>query len=216
MTYTLHANLTPWDERNANFTLQQNVVISDNLIEQASWNTGDTEFITVTGDGPIQSLTEATGFDGNVADFADDEYVGQYALIGQTLLINVGKDNTTNVNVQGKAQLDTIKGPTGSDNTTVVDGTHYPLNNRAQCHYRDGNPVDRDHNAGVVVLPDDYEGGVDDSAVFNKSAVNDEVQVSPGESAQVPYRFTIDTSKDGIDIGSVSYTHLTLPTSDLG
>ena len=49
------------------------------------------------------------------------------------------------------------------------------------------------------MLPDDYEEGVDDSAAFNKSAVNDEVLVSPGESAQVPYRFTIDTSKDGID-----------------
>lgn len=199
MIYTLHANLTPWDDRNANFTLQQNVVISDDLIEQASWNTGDAEFITITGDGPIQSLTEATGFDGSAADFADDEYVGLYALVGQMLLINVGKNNTTNVNIQVKAQLDTVDGLTGSDNTTVVDGIHYPWNNRAQFHYRDGNPVDRDHNAGVVVLPDDYEGGVDDSAVFNKSAVNDEVQVSPGESAQVPYRFTIDTSKDGID-----------------
>ena len=199
MTYTLRANLTPWDERNANFTLQQNVVISDKLIDQASWNTANAEFITVSGAGPIDSLTEVTGFTGTHEEFAHDDYVGQYALVGQTLLINVGKDKTTNVNIQVKAQLDTIEGLTGSDNTTVVDGTHYPWNNRAQFHYRDGNPADRDHNAGVVDLPDNYEEGVDDSAVFNKSAVNDEVQVSPGQSAKVPYRFTIDTSKDGVD-----------------
>lgn len=198
MTYTLHANLTPWDDRNANFTLQQNIVISDNLIEQASWRTGN-DFVTVSGSGPIQSLTEADEFDGTVADFGSNDYVGQYALVGQQLLINVGKDNTTNVDIRVKAQLDTIAGLSGSDNTTVVDGTHYPWNNRAQFHYRDGDPANRDHNAGVVVLPDNYEEGVDDSAVFNKSAVNDEVQVSAGESAQVPYRFTIDTSKDGVD-----------------
>lgn len=199
MTYTLRANLTPWDERNTNFTLQRNVVISDTLIGQASWKTSDAEFLTISGDGPIQSLTEATGFTGSVADFADNAHVGQYALVGQTLMINVGRNNTTNVSIQVKAQLNTVAGLSGNGNTTVVDGTHYPWNNRAQFHYRAGNPENRDHNVGIVVLPDNYEDGVDDSATFNKSAVNDEVQVNPGQSAQVPYRFTIDTSKEGVD-----------------
>lgn len=199
MTYTLRANLTPWDERNANFTLQRNVVISDDLIEQASWSIDDAEFLSITGDGPIQSLTEAVGFTGSAAEFAHGDYVGQYAIVGQALLINVGRDNTTDVSIEVKAQLNTVSGLTGSDTTTVVDGIHYPWNNRAQFHYRDGSPADRDHNAGVVVLPDDYTEGVDDSAVFDKSAVNDEVQVNPGESAQVPYRFTIDTGKEGVD-----------------
>lgn len=179
MTYTLRATLTPWDKRNDNFTLQRNVVISDNLIEQASWNTDDAEFITLSGAGPIQTVAHATEFDGTAADFADDIYVGQYAVVGQTLLINIGQDNTTDVRIQVKAQLDTIDGLSGSDNTTVVDGTHYHWNNRAQFYYRDGGPVERDHNAGVVDLPDGYEDGVDDSAVFNKTALNDEVQASP-------------------------------------
>ncbi|MDJ0350673.1 hypothetical protein [Cryobacterium sp. PH29-G1] len=198
MTYTLRANLTPWDGRNANFVLGQNVVVSDTLIDQAAWNTG-ADFISVSGSGPISSLTEATGFDGTAAQFASDEYVGQYALVGQTLFVNVGKDNTTDVSIQVKAQLNTIDGLTGSDNTTVIDGMYYPWNNRAQFHYRDGDPVNRDHNAGVVVLPADYESGVNDSAAFNKTAQDAEVRVTPGESAQVPYRFDIDTSKANVD-----------------
>lgn len=165
MTYTLRANLTPWDAHNPNFTLNQNVVISDTLIDQASWTTGG-GFITVSGSGPITSLSEATGFTGTAVDFAADDYVGQYALIGKTLLVNVGKDNTTNVSIQVKAQLDTVAGLAGSDDTTVVDGTHYPWNNRAEFFYRDGNPANRDHNAGVVVLPEGYEGGVNDSSAF--------------------------------------------------
>ena len=198
MTYTFRANLTPWDARNPNFVLGQNVVVSDKLIAQASWKTGE-GFIALSGAGPLTELTEADGFAGTVADFAADTYVGQYAIVGQTLFVNVGKDNTTDVNIQVQAQLDTIDGLTGSDKTTVVDGTHYPWNNRAQFHYRDGDPANRDHNAGVVVLPEGYEGGVNDSATFNKTAQDAEVRVTPGESAQVPYRFEIDTSKPHVD-----------------
>src|SRR5690606_9099763 len=42
LTYVLRADLTPWDGRNAdNFTLKRNVVISDTLIDQASWVMGE-------------------------------------------------------------------------------------------------------------------------------------------------------------------------------
>ncbi len=198
MVYTLSANLTPWDGRNENFTLTKNVVISDTLIDQASWNTG-AGFITISGEGPVTTLTEAQSFSGNAADFADQAYVGKYAVVGQTLFVNIGNDKTTQVSIQAKAQLNTVAGLTGTDNTTVIDGTHYPWNNRAQFHYRDGAPAERDHNAGVVVLPEGYEGGVNDSATFNKTAQNEEVRVVPGQSAQVPYRFEIDTSKPEVD-----------------
>lgn len=198
MTYTLHADLTPWNEQNANFTLSKNVVISDVLIDQASWKTG-AGFISVSGAGPITELSRATGFEGTVAEFAANEYVGQYALIGQTLLVNVGKDKTTNIDIAVKAELNTVEGLPQSGGTNVIDGTHYQWNNKANFHYRDGDPAGRDFNAGVVDLPDNYEEGVNDSDAFNKAAVNGEVSVRPGESAQVPYRFTINAAKGDID-----------------
>lgn len=198
MTYTLRANLTPWTGINPNFTLGRNVVISDTLIEQASWQTGE-DFISVTGSGPITSLTEAAEFTGTAADFAANAYVGQYSVVGNRLLVNVGQDNTTNISITAKAQLDTTQGINMSGSTTVVDGKHYPWNNRAQFFYRDDDPVTRDHNAGVVVLPEGYEEGVNDSSAFAKTAVNQEVRVNPGQSAEVPYRFTIDTSKEQIN-----------------
>ena len=198
MTYTLSADLTPWDERNANFTLQQNVVISDTLIEQASWKTGE-GFIAIEGAGPIDSLTEATGFSGSAADFAANTYVGQYAVVGQTLLVNIGKDKTTNVQVKVKAQLNTVAGLPGNDKTTVVGGTSYPWNNKAEFYYGGDKPVKKEHNAQVIVLPKDLEGGVNDSAAFSKTVGEDEVRVVPGESAKVPYRFEIDTAKPKVD-----------------
>lgn len=112
MTYTLRADLTPWDERNPNFTLTQNVVVTDKLIDQSSWKTGS-GFISISGEGPITALTEATGFTGTAADFAADEFVGKFAVSGNTLFVNVGKDKTTKVDIKVLAQLDTISGLTG-------------------------------------------------------------------------------------------------------
>ncbi|MDI6022692.1 hypothetical protein QBL02_03945 [Leucobacter sp. UT-8R-CII-1-4] len=198
MTYTLRADLTPWDARNANFTLTQNVVIRDTLLDQASWQSG-ADFITISGDAPFASLTEAKGFTGTVSEFAASEYVGHYALNGQTLLVNVGDDNTTKIDIKVKAQLNTVAGLTANTDTTVVGGTKYPWPNRAEFHYRAGDPTTRDHNADVIVLPNDYTEGVNDSATFNKSALSPEVRVAPGESAKVPYRFEINTENPQVD-----------------
>ncbi|WP_449278830.1 hypothetical protein [Leucobacter sp. GX24907] len=200
MNYELKADLSAWDGRNPNFTLQQNVVISDELIEQASWVTGD-DFISVTGDGPITSLTEASGFTGTAVEFAHDDYVGQWAIVDNTLLINVGKNdpaNPTDITIHAKAQLDTIDGLTETD-TTVQGGTGYEWNNTASFYYGGSNPATHDHDATVVDMPDDRDGGVNDSSAFNKTADNGEVRVNPGETAQVPYTFRIDTSKPNID-----------------
>lgn len=198
MTYTLRADLTPWDARNANFTLTQNVVIRDTLLEQASWQSG-ADAISFEGTAPFAALTEAKDFTGTVSEFAANEYVGHYALIGQTLLVNVGDDNRTNIDIKVKAQLNTVAGLTAHTDTTVVGGTKYPWPNRAEFHYRSGDPATRDHNAEVIVLPKDYPGGVNDSATFNKSALSQEVRVTPGERAQVPYRFEINTENPQVD-----------------
>lgn len=198
MNYTLRADLTPWDARNPNFTLTQNVVIRDTLIEQASWQQG-ADFITFRGTAPFDSLSEAKNFTGSVSDFAAKEYVGHYALIGQTLLVNVGNDNTTNIDIKVKAQLNTVAGLRADTDTTVVGGTKCPWPNRAEFYYQAGDPATRDHNADVIVLPEDYTGGVNDSATFSKSALSAEVRVAPGERAKVPYRFEINTENPQVD-----------------
>lgn len=195
ITYALGANLTLWDERNPNFTLGQNVVISDTLPIQAEWRTGDTDFITASG----SILSEAGTCPAAVADFADDAFVGQWCVDGQTLRVNVGHDTSTNAHIEAKAQLNTVDGLSEQGATTILGATSYLLRNTAQFHYRNGSPYQNSHDAYPVKLPDDRDGGINDSAVFVKAGPGSDVRVNPGESAQVPYRFTIDTSKDGVD-----------------
>lgn len=198
MSYTLRADLTPWNAQNPNFTLTQNVVIRDTLIDQASWLSGD-DFLTFSGAAPFDEITEAKDFTGTARDFAAKKYVGQYALMGQTLLVNVGDDKNTKIDIKVKAKLNTVTGLTANTDTTVVGGTKYPWPNRAEFYYHAGDPATRDHNAEVIVLPKDYPGGVNDSATFSKSALSAEVRVAPGESAKVPYRFEINTENPQVD-----------------
>src|SRR5699024_11689373 len=65
--------------------------IHDKLPEQAQWNTDADGFIAA---GDFE-LTQATDFEGTVADFAADSYVSQYAVVGQELFINIGRDQDT-------------------------------------------------------------------------------------------------------------------------
>src|SRR5699024_3963645 len=85
-------------ENPEDWTLDQNVVIHDKLPEQAKWNTDDDEFITA---GDIE-LTLANDFEGTIADFAADDYVGQYDVVGQELIINVGSNKDTNDTIVGR------------------------------------------------------------------------------------------------------------------
>src|SRR5699024_7096928 len=104
VTYTFEVNLSQWDGQPADgylnsddFTLDRNVVISDNLPEQAQWNVADDDFITG------MNLDEAAGFDGDANEFAADSYIGQYAVVGQNLFINVGADSETKNKISVKA-----------------------------------------------------------------------------------------------------------------
>lgn len=195
ISYSFRANLTVWDERNPNFTLGQNVVVSDTLPVQAEWKTAETDFITATG----LILTEAGTCPSDLADFADDAFVGQWCVDGQTLLINVGRDNSTNAQIEAKAQMNSVAGLAEQGSTTILGATSFLLPNTAQFFYRAGSPHQTRHNAYPIVLPADRDGGINDSAVFVKAGPDSDVRVNPGESADVPYRFTIDTSREGID-----------------
>ncbi|WP_281862361.1 SdrD B-like domain-containing protein [Salana multivorans] len=194
IVYTLRANLAQWNDSSANFTLSQNVVISDVLPAQARWNGSDAAFVTAEG----ITLTRAAACPATTADFAADAYVGQYCLDGQRLLVNVGKDSATNATIQVKAQLLTVDGLEQTGSTSITDAVPYRLRNTANFHYRDGSPYGVNRDVTVVVLPD-TSGGVNDSTVFAKSGTAEETTVKPGETVTVNYRFTVAAGK-GIDL----------------
>ncbi|MBD9697999.1 hypothetical protein IGS67_00600 [Flavimobilis sp. GY10621] len=204
MTYTLRANLSAWDGRNANFTLSRNVVIQDTLIDQAEWLDGEAGFLVVrpaSGSG-LQTLTQATTC--TTADaFASDAYIGQWCLNGQTLLINVGKNNPasqTNIEIDVRAKLNTVTGlPTGW--TPIQGATAYNWSNKATFYYRAGDATDRwSPGATIVDLPGSPGEGIKEDQTFNKTSQTDVVRVNPGQSAKIKYNFTIDIGRAELDI----------------
>ena len=194
LTYTLKANLTLWDGHNAHFTLNQNVVISDVLPSQASWNTADVSFITPTG----IALTQASPCPATATDFAGDAYVGTYCVDGQRLLINVGKSSSTNASIAVKARLNTVTGLAQTGSTTVDGGHPYQWPNTADFYYKSGSPYSAERDVTVVVLPD-TSGGINDSSVFTKSGTPRDTTVDPGDTVIVDYTFTLAAGK-GIDV----------------
>ncbi|MCW5951210.1 MAG: carboxypeptidase regulatory-like domain-containing protein [Propionibacteriaceae bacterium] len=190
ITYTLKADLRQWTG-GQNFTLDRNVVISDELPSQASWKTG-AGFITGNG----ITLTQAASCP-DAAAFAADGFIGQYCVDGQRLLVNVGKDNTTNATIDVVAQLNTITGLTQAGDTSIEDAVPYRWRNTAGYHYRDGAPYTATRDVTVVVPPDS-SGGVNDSSVFTKVGSAQDATIDPGESVTVDYTLTVAAGK-GID-----------------
>lgn len=207
--YTLRADLSQWDGRNSNYTLDRNVVISDTLVPQLTWNSAAADFITVTGavGSPIASLTQVacpagTGTDpiANAASgFNTDGYVGMYCVDGQRLLVNVGKNPATDVTITLKTQLHSVAGLTPSGTSTVTGATRYELPNQAQFWHRNGARSNADAPQYPVRLPDDRSAGLNDTAAFTKQGPSGAVSVNPGDRAMVPYTFTVNTAVSGID-----------------
>ena len=90
INYTFRANLSQWDRHSDNFKLDDNVVITDNLLSQASWN--------LSGNLPVSDLYDNSGNEttsianagtcpATAAAFGSDAYVGKYCLDGNKLMI---------------------------------------------------------------------------------------------------------------------------------
>lgn len=191
--YTLRANLAQWDGHSPNYTLGTNVVIRDDLLSQAEWMTG-AGFVTVTGTGPVTTLTEAASCPATASAFAADEYVGQYCVDGQRLLINVGNDPSTNITIAARAQLNTVAGlPTEG---SVDNGERYRVRNTATYTWGSssyGTPnVD-----GYVVVPNASGEAVDDASAFAKAAP-ERLSAVPDQPLQVPFTFTVNTARTGV------------------
>ncbi|MCI0158071.1 carboxypeptidase regulatory-like domain-containing protein [Leifsonia shinshuensis] len=197
ITYTLKADLRQWTGANPNFTLSRNVVISDPLPAQAGWNTAASDFVTSSG----LALTPAASCPAADA-FAADAFVGQYCVSGQTLLINVGKDNTTNASIRVKAVVNTVAGLAQGGSTTVQDATPYRLRNAASYAYSNGAPYTANKDVTVVKMPD-TSGGVNDSSVFTKTSKPEDATVAPGASATIDYTFSVSAGT-GVDLRTSS------------
>lgn len=193
ITYTLHASLARWDGHSPNFVLDDNVVIEDNLLTQASWKTG-AGFLSVSGSGPITSLTEADPCPATASAFADDQYVGKYCVTGQKLLVNVGKNPATNVTIAAKAQLNTVAGltPVG----TVEGGDRYLVRNTAKFNWGSSNWTTPNVD-GYVVVPDASGEPVNDSSAFAKTAPG-RLSTAPNQPLEVPYTFTVNSARTGV------------------
>jgi Large extracellular alpha-helical protein len=208
ITYTLTAKLAQWDDRDANYTLTRNVVIQDVLPTQASWNTADASFLTAAGMTLSPAAAEVVCTE---AAMAVDAQVGTYCVSDRTLLVNLGKDKTTDVSIQVKALVNTLSGlPTTS--TTIVDATAYRLGNTAQFYYRAASPYSATRNVTIVDLPDDTSGGINDPSVFTKNGSASATTVDPGDTIDMTYTFIVAAGKgiDARDSWLVDYVDRTL------
>src|SRR5699024_8010655 len=128
-------------------------------------------------------------FDGSAADFAAESYVGQYAVIGQDLYINVGQDPQTNVSIDVRAIITTLDGL----NSWVDDQgwVHYTAKNDASFTYRDGDSYDASAETELIDRGD-TSGGINDPSKFSKDALSDgTVYVDQGESLTIDYQFVV-------------------------
>lgn len=197
LNYTLRANLGDWDGHSANYVLDDNFVIEDNLLSQASWKTG-AGFLAVTGSGPISSLTSAGTCPATAALFADDANVGKYCLDGNKLMINVGKNAATNITIAAPAQLNTVTGlPTDGN---VENGDRYRVRNTATFNWGSQHWTTPNVD-GYVVVPEAENEGVDDASAFAKLAPAS-VTAGQNQATQVPYTFSVNTARTGVPAAS--------------
>ncbi|MFZ4842579.1 SdrD B-like domain-containing protein [Mycetocola saprophilus] len=225
VTYTLRADLNQLKSlENTKYKLNQNVVISDDLPAQLRWLSADAAFITASNG---TKLTQAVDFTGSATAFAADTYLNQYAVIGNKLLVNVGKSPTLNVEIKVKAELFTLAGngvnlinkpgwiPTAQE--LYVGPT-----NRASFTYSnnaDAKPIVRSHEHAFVIEKD-REFPLDDADTFTKKNLSGDAQVQPGQPIALTYEFAVkrhagDARKskivDQIDHNVFDVTPETLP-----
>lgn len=209
IVYSFRADLGNFDGRNGNplYTLDRNVVITDTLADQASWQASDAGFISVA-EGSSPDFTTLTEFAGTCdASGIAGAAPGSYCVTGKTLHINVGQNPATDVLIEAKAQLDYLDTPlTTGDNaglrefgtSTVQDATPYRFRNVATITYSDTRgPASMGTNIFPVKLPQDEEGtGYNDSAAFTKTGPGSTSPNAEGV-AHMEYEFMVNTAKTG-------------------
>lgn len=193
ITYTLKANVATTDA-----TLPANVVLSDPLPMGARWNAADAQFLTGA------TLTQAASCP-DQATFAGNTYSNQWCVDGQTLLVNLGNNESTNVTLTVKALVTSVSALTKGGTTTIDGATAYQLPNTVSMYYGAANPQTATKTVTVVQLPANGGDPYTDASVFSKTAPAAPAAVNPGESAQIPYVFKVAAGK-GIDLTKSTIT----------
>lgn len=200
--WSFAVDLTPFNGTTSDwYRLRDNVVVSDTLERQARWLTEDPDFITSTK----VPLTRATACS-SVADFSADEFVNTWCVNGQTLMINLGKDNTLKETLRARSAVTTVAGLSGGT-TSVQGGQAWTMRNRAYFHYRSAasNQPQEGYSTRWVTLVDrgkDEGNGYNDPAAFAKTAPG-ELTVKPGHATPIPYTFTVAGGK-GRDVRTLT------------
>lgn len=207
VNYTLRANLSQWTGGSPNFTLNGDVIITDTLpAGGVAWNLpatiASTGLLANVADGgaPIAQLTNTGAVcEATVAGFRTASNPGDYCLDGKKLMINVGQNAGTNVQLSLPVQVTNV---TGLFETTGAgdDYDRYRLRNTAtfshNTNYTTGN-VD-----GFIVVPHDSSTGSNNPDAFSKTAPAG-LTTAPNTPLQVPYTFTVNTSNAGVPAASV-------------
>ncbi len=206
--YSLKADLGQWDGRNTYYALDRNVVIEDVLPAQLVWNTDAADVVRLDGgsvlfDGtwdapgsPVTALTKLT-CPATRGDFAATA-VGSWCVDGQRLWVNAGQDPQTSMIVDARALLVTTAGLDDMGDSPIAGGERLRLRNHGDFFHREDARQRATRDDFLVVRPQDQSGGVNDSRAFVKRSVGSgEIMVAPGETADVPYRFTVRTGITG-------------------
>lgn len=193
IAYTLTASVGTTDA-----ALPVNVVLSDPLPAGMSWNASDSQFITGIALTQAADCPDATAF-------AADGYVGQWCVNDRTLQVNLGAGRSTNATVTAKALVTSVAGLTSSGTAGAQGGTPYRLPNTASLFYGGTTPQTASKTITVTKLAAADGGAYTDASVFSKTVSNPPAAVNAGETATIPYVFTVGAGK-GIDLRTSTIT----------
>ncbi|WP_140400606.1 SdrD B-like domain-containing protein [Gulosibacter sp. 10] len=187
--YTIVANLESFDpEKGETHTLIGNAILRDTKAPQTSWLHGEDGFLT-SGDGETVYTAAPDGT--TVEQFGGDAFVGQYLIADSgELLVNLGKDPArTTLKVQ--AQIDGIEGLEAAADDE--GNLRYHVGNTVEVQAQtatDSYEQRASTNTELIVYQD--EDGVTDSLVFDKRSGVGEVELAPGDTAEIPYTFVVN------------------------
>ncbi|WP_300267328.1 SdrD B-like domain-containing protein, partial [Microbacterium sp.] len=191
VTYTLGADLRIFtDFSDSYFALERNVVIRDTLPNESSWNVDADGFIRLVDQNGDEVALAPAGEDfGNPeADIAADEYVHTYVVDGQSLYINIGNDVTKSYTLTAEATINALPEWASLDG---LYATEYRAENNAYFVWGPDGQYTGKGASTTITVPKDLSGGVDDPQRFAKTTDDAAVRVTAGQSALVPYTFTI-------------------------
>jgi DNA-directed RNA polymerase II subunit RPB1 len=224
VTYTLNADLSYFDGTSAYRTLAkdengevQNVIVQDALLPQnqssgaAHWLTDDANFIAASNTKTNADVPLTKVNDNNTLQATPFSYY----VSGLNVYVNLGTDPNP-YKIELKAQITDPSKLLQQYNDSHTDRTVGQLNNDLYVlTHTEGNPNVNNtpsfHTWVVDHVFDPTAPGSDpvkDGKVFNKTADNASIHVEPGQSATVPFTFTLnaDTTYDRIDVTKTTIT----------